>query len=130
MGEVLRELNERKIEIKDFKINPGDLADLLKQIDEGTISAKMAKEIFAEMAETGKSASQIIKEKELMQITDEKDLAQIIETVLKENEENVKKYHAGRKKLFGFFVGEVMKKTQGKANPKLVNQILKEKLSN
>ena len=130
MGEVLRELNERKIEIKDFKITPTNLTDLLKQIDEGTISAKMAKEIFAEMAETGKSASQIIKEKELMQITDEKDLAQIIETVLKENEENVKKYHAGRKKLFGFFVGEVMKKTQGKANPRLVNQILKEKLSN
>jgi aspartyl-tRNA(Asn)/glutamyl-tRNA(Gln) amidotransferase subunit B len=129
MGEVLRELNERKIEIKDFKITPTNLTDLLKQIDEGTISGKMAKEIFAEMAETGKSASQIIKEKRLMQITDQKDLAQIIETVLKENEENVKKYHAGKEKLFGFFVGEVMKKTQGKANPKLVNQILKEKLS-
>jgi aspartyl-tRNA(Asn)/glutamyl-tRNA(Gln) amidotransferase subunit B len=129
MGEVLRELNERKTEIKDFKISPENLADLLKQIDEGTISAKMAKKIFAEMAQTGKSASQIIKEKELMQISDEKDLAQIIETVLKENEENVKRYHAGRKKLFGFFVGEVMKKAQGKANPKLVNQILKEKLS-
>ena len=129
MGEVLRELNERKIEIKDFKITPINLTDLLKQIDKGTISGKMAKEIFAEMAETKKSASQIIKEKELMQITDQKDLAQIIETVLKENEENVKRYHAGKEKLFGFFVGEVMKKTKGKANPRLVNQILKDKLS-
>ena len=89
----------------------------------------MAKEIFAEMAETGKSASEIIKEKGLMQITDEKDLVQVIENVLREDEENVKKYHAGKEKLFGFFVGEVMKKTQGKANPRLANQILKEKLS-
>ncbi len=129
MGEVLRELKERKIEIKDFKITPTNLTDLLKQIDEDTISGKMAKEVFAEMAEMGKSASQIIKEKGLMQITDQKDLTQVIENVLKENEENVKRYHAGKEKLFGFFVGEVMKKTKGKANPRLVNQILKEKLT-
>ncbi len=129
MGEVLRELNERKIEIEDFKISPTDLTDLLKQINEGIISGKMAKEVFAEMAESGKSGLQIIEEKRLMQITDEKDLARIIEIVLRENEDNVKRYHAGREKLFGFFVGEVMKKTRGKANPKLVNQILKQKLS-
>jgi len=129
MGEVLRELNERKIEIKDFKITPTNLTGLLTQIDEGTISGKMAKEVFAQMAQTGKSASQIIKVKELMQITDEKDLVQVIESLLKDNEENVKRYHAGEEKLFGFFVGEVMKKTQGKANPGLVNQILKEKLT-
>ncbi|MFQ6031895.1 MAG: Asp-tRNA(Asn)/Glu-tRNA(Gln) amidotransferase subunit GatB [Candidatus Zixiibacteriota bacterium] len=129
MGEVFRELNERKSKIKDFKIAPGDLADLLKQIDEGTISGKMAKEVFAMMAETGESASEIITEKGLMQITDKKDLTAIIESILKENEENVKRYHAGKEKLFGFFVGEVMKKTQGKANPRLVNQIIKEKLS-
>jgi aspartyl-tRNA(Asn)/glutamyl-tRNA(Gln) amidotransferase subunit B len=129
MGEVLRELNERKIEIKDFKINPGDLAGLLEQIDQGTISGKMAKDVFAEMAQTGKSALQIIKEKGLMQIADEKDLAQVIENVLEDNEESVKRYHAGKENLFGYFVGEVMKKTQGKANPRLVNQILKEMLT-
>jgi aspartyl-tRNA(Asn)/glutamyl-tRNA(Gln) amidotransferase subunit B len=129
MGEVLRELNERKIEITDFKITPGNLTGLLKQMDEGTISGKMAKEVFAEMAETGKAASQIIKEKGLVQITDQKDLALVIENVLKDNEENVKRYQAGKEKLFGFFVGEVMKKTKGKANPGVVNQILKEKLS-
>lgn len=129
MGEVLRELNQRQIEIKDFKIAPENLTGLLKQIYDGTISGKMAKEIFTQMADTGKSASQIIKEKGLTQITDESNLIQIIETVLNENEDNVKKYHAGKEKLFGFFVGEVMKKTQGKANPNLVNQILKEKLS-
>jgi len=129
MGEVLRELNERKIEIKNFKIAPTDLTDLLKQIDEGTISGKMAKEIFPEMAQTGKSASQIISEKGLTQITDEEELSRIVEEVLTDNPENVKMYRAGKEKLFGFFVGEVMKKTQGKANPKLVNEVLKAKLS-
>lgn len=129
MGEVLRELNERKIEIKNFKIAPTDLTDLLKQTDEGTISGKMAKEIFSQMAQTGKSASQVISEKGLAQITDEKDLSRIIEEVLTENPESVKMYVAGKEKLFGFFVGQVMKKTQGKANPKLVNEVLKAKLS-
>ena len=129
MTEILRELSERKIEIKDFKVSPLDLAGLLRAIDQGTISGKMAKEVFAEMAETGKSASRIIEEKGLMQITDKKDLTLTIESVLKEYEKNVARYHAGEKKLFGFFVGEIMKKTKGKASPKLVNDILKEKLS-
>ena len=129
MGEVLRELNERKIEIKNFTIAPTDLTDLLKQIDEGTISGKMAKEIFHQMAQTGKSASEIIADKGLAQITDQRELGRVVEEVLTENPENVKLYHAGKEKLFGFFVGQVMKKTQGKANPKLVNEVLKVKLS-
>jgi aspartyl-tRNA(Asn)/glutamyl-tRNA(Gln) amidotransferase subunit B len=129
MTEILRELNERKIEVKDFKIAPVDLAGLLSAIDQGTISGKMAKEVFAKMAETGKSSSQIIEERGLRQITDKKYLTLTVENVLKEYEENVKRYHAGQEKLFGFFVGEIMKKTEGKANPKLVNEILKEKLS-
>jgi len=129
MTEILRELNQRKIGITDFKISPVDLAGLLRAIDQGTISGKMGKEVFAQMAETGKEASQIIEEKGLVQITDKKDLTLIIESVLKEYEENVERYHAGEKKLFGFFVGEVMKETKGKANPKLVNEILKGKLS-
>ncbi len=128
MGEVLRELKQRKIEIEDLKVPPTSLADLLRQIDDGTISGKMAKEIFAEMAETGRSASRIIKDKGLVQITNEKDLTGVIQNVVEENEENVRAYQAGKEKLFGFFVGEVMRKTKGKANPRLVNQILKEKL--
>jgi aspartyl-tRNA(Asn)/glutamyl-tRNA(Gln) amidotransferase subunit B len=129
MTEILRELNEKKIELKDFRISPLDLAGLLREIDQGKISGKMGKEVFAEMAQTGKEASRIIEEKGLMQITDKKDLTLIIESVIKEYEENVKRYHDGEKKLFGFFVGEIMKKTKGKANPKLVNEILAEKLS-
>ncbi len=129
MTEILRELNKRKIEIRDFKISPVNLAGLLRAMDQGTISGKMAKEVFAQMAETGKSASQIIEEKELAQITDKKDLTLTIESVLKEYEKNVARYHAGEKKLFGFFVGQIMKKTKGKANPKLVNEMLKKMLS-
>jgi len=129
MGQVLRELKEGKIEIKSFKIAPTDLTDLLKQIDEGTISGKMAKEIFSQMAQTGKSASQIISEKGLAQISDEKELSRIVDEVLTENPESVKMYYAGKDKLYGFFVGQVMKKTLGKANPKLVNEVLKLKLA-
>lgn len=129
MGEVLRELNEKKIEIKESRISPKNLAGLLKQIDKGTISGKMAKEIFPETVQTGKSASHIISQKGLAQITDEKDLSRIVEEVLTENPENVKMYLEGKERLFGFFVGEVMKMTGGKANRELVNRILKVKLS-
>ena len=129
MGEVLRELNERKVEIEEFRVNPKNLAGLLKEIDNGTISGKMAKEIFTEIAETGKLASEIISDKGLAQITDEKYVERIVNEVLKESPENVKRYREGEEKLFGFFVGQVMKKTQGKANPKLVNEDLKAKLS-
>jgi aspartyl-tRNA(Asn)/glutamyl-tRNA(Gln) amidotransferase subunit B len=129
MGEVLRELNERKIEVKGFQISPKNLAGLLREIEKGTISGKMAKEIFPQMAQAGKSASQIISQMGLAQITDKKDLTQIVEEVLTENPENVKMYRAGKEKLFGFFVGQVMEKTQGKANPELVNELLKTKLS-
>jgi len=129
MGEVLRDLKERKVGIENFRISPQNLADLLRQMERGTISGKMAKEIFAQMAETGKSASRIIEEKGLAQITDRRDLTLVVEEVLKENQENVRRYLAGKEKLFGFFVGQVMKKTGGKANPKMVNEILKVKLT-
>jgi len=128
MVEVLRELKERKIEINDFKIKPGELSFLLKEIDKGEISGKMAKEIFAEMAETGKSAEDIIKAKGLIQLSDRGKIEKIVEEVLKENQGEVQKYLSGKDKIFGFFIGEVMKKTKGKANPKRVNEILKEKL--
>lgn len=130
MGEVLRELKERKISVSEFKITPEKLANLLKPIDSGLISGTIAKQVFVEMAETGKSAEKIIQEKGLVQVTDTKELESVIELVLKENPQEVEKYRSGKERVFGFFVGEVMKKTKGKANPALVNQILKEKLKN
>jgi aspartyl-tRNA(Asn)/glutamyl-tRNA(Gln) amidotransferase subunit B len=129
MGEVLRELKERQIEIGEFQVTPKNLAGLLREIEKGTISGKMAKEIFQEMAQTSKSTSEIISEKGLTQISDQEELTRIVEQVLTENPENVKMYHAGEEKLFGFFVGQVMKKTKGRANPKLVNEVLRAKLS-
>jgi aspartyl-tRNA(Asn)/glutamyl-tRNA(Gln) amidotransferase subunit B len=129
MGEVLRELKERKISVSEFKVPPKELASLLKQVDSGTLSGKMAKDVFVEMAATRKSSEKIIQEKDLVQVTDTKELGSVIESVLKENPQEVEKYRSGKDRVFGFFVGEVMKKTKGKANPALVNQILKQKLS-
>ena len=128
MGEVLRELNERKIELGQFQVRPDNLAGLLKEIEKGTISGKMAKSVFSEMAGSGRSAAEIISEKGLAQITDEEHLTRIAEEVLKESPVNVKRYREGEEKLFDFFVGQVMKKTEGKANPELVNQVLKARL--
>ena len=113
---------------ENFVLDPKGLADLLMQIDEGIISGKIAKEIFKEMVETKKDAQEIIEEKGLVQIKDKEMIERIIEEVLAENEDSLNKYFTGKEKVFGFFVGEVMKKSKGKANPKLVNEILRERL--
>jgi len=96
---------------------------------EGTISGKIAKTVFEEMYKTGKGATEIVKEGGLLQITDEGALTKTVEEVLQNHPNEVEAYKQGKDKLFGFFVGQVMKATQGKANPQLVNQILKKKLS-
>jgi aspartyl-tRNA(Asn)/glutamyl-tRNA(Gln) amidotransferase subunit B len=129
MGPVLQELREKKAGIEDFKIPPLMLVNLLGEITNRTITGTIAKQIFVEMIETGKNAKTIIEEKGLKQVSDSGELEKIIEEVLKENPENVKKYLGGKEGIFGFFVGEVMKKTKGKANPKMVNEILKEKFA-
>lgn len=129
MGSVLRELNSRKIGITDFKVPPKMLADLLKLMQEGTISGKIAKAIFQEMAETGEAPRRIVERKGLVQISDAETLEHVIEDVLQEHGKEVERYRAGATKLLGFFVGQVMWKTKGQANPKLVNQLLKEKLN-
>ncbi|MGB2697763.1 MAG: hypothetical protein WBD28_07890 [Candidatus Zixiibacteriota bacterium] len=128
MSEVLRELKQRKIGIKDFKLTSEGLTDLLQLIDENLISTKIAREVFREMVQTGKSAEEIVEKKGLSQLSDKDEIQSLVNSVLDENEEQVKRYMAGKEKLFGFFVGEVMKKSKGKANPNLVNEILKEKL--
>jgi aspartyl-tRNA(Asn)/glutamyl-tRNA(Gln) amidotransferase subunit B len=128
LGEILRELKEKKIEITDFKLTPQDLVNLLKLVDEGLISGKIAKNVFKEMAETGKKAKDIVEEKSLVQVTDRSQIETLVDAILYENKKEVQEYLAGKKKIFGFFVGEVMKKSKGKAHPQLVNEILKEKL--
>ncbi len=128
MGEVFRELKEKRLSITDFPITPEMLAELLKMIDNKTISGSIGKEVFAEMVSTGNKASVIIKEKGLEQISDSGLIKKEIEAVIGENPDNLKKYLNGKEKLFGFFVGQVMKRTKGKANPQEVNKILKDKL--
>ncbi|MGH8069239.1 MAG: Asp-tRNA(Asn)/Glu-tRNA(Gln) amidotransferase subunit GatB, partial [Candidatus Entotheonellia bacterium] len=108
---------------------PENLAELFKLIDDGTISGTMAKSVFDAVYETGKPAAEIVQEKGLRQITDENALRAAIDQVLTDNPREVDEFRAGREKLLSFFMGQVMKATQGKANPQAVNKLLREKLT-
>jgi aspartyl-tRNA(Asn)/glutamyl-tRNA(Gln) amidotransferase subunit B len=129
MGDVLRFLNEDKKEIRKCPIAPAALAEMIRLIQDGTISGKMAKEVIEEMYRTGKAPGAIIEEKGLVQITDEGALAGTIAEIIGKNPDQLAQYRAGKEKVFGFFVGQVMKATQGKANPKLINVLLKKMLA-
>ena len=129
MGDVLRFLNEEKRDIRQCPITAKSLAEMINLIEEGAISGKMAKDVIDDMYKTGKPPQDIIKEKGLVQITDEAVLARIIAAIVEANPNQLKDYRDGKEKLFGFFVGQVMKATQGKANPQLVNDLLKKMLA-
>jgi len=126
MGDLSRLLNAHSMEIDRCRISPKNLTDMLKQIDKGVISGKIAKTVFEEMFATGNDPEQIIKEKGLIQITDEGVLAEIVKEVVGKNSKVADDYRAGKGKALGFLVGQVMKATKGKANPELVNKLLKE----
>lgn len=126
--DLLYLLNQKQIKIENCKISPNHLIGMLKMIEAGKISGKIAKSIFEEMFKTGKMPEEIVKQKGLKQISDIDKLTDIIEQVLKENPEIVTQYLSGKMQVFNFLVGQVMKKTKGKANPKLVNELLKKKL--
>lgn len=129
MSELLRLLNRDNREIEACLVSPDNLAELLLLIDGGTISGKIAKTVFEEMVSTGQRARSVVEEKGLVQVKDESAIEAVVEEVLAENPAEVTLYRAGKEKLLGFFVGQIMKKTRGKANPKLVNEILLKKLS-
>jgi aspartyl-tRNA(Asn)/glutamyl-tRNA(Gln) amidotransferase subunit B len=133
MGEVLRIIRERKLDtvlvIHDWPVSPERLAALVELIDSGQISGKIAKAVFEEMVNTGKTPVDIVAEQGLTQISDHAPIAAAIDAVLAANAAKVAEYRGGKDKLFGFFVGQVMKATQGKANPQAVNELLKAKLS-
>lgn len=109
-------------------VTPGNLGDLLSRVLSGEISGKIAKDVFGEILETGKEVGKIIEEKGLKQVSDTSELNTIVDQVFAENPGEVERYRNGQKQLYGFFVGEVMKATKGQANPKVVNELLKEKL--
>jgi aspartyl-tRNA(Asn)/glutamyl-tRNA(Gln) amidotransferase subunit B len=129
MTEVLRELKGEE-DIKSFPISPEKLGELLILIDDGTISGKIAKDVFENMFTSGKSANQIVEEKGMKQISDQSELENIVSRILADHPDEISRYKAGDQKLMGFFVGQVMKETKGKANPKIVNEILRKGLSN
>ncbi len=129
MGDILRFLNEEKRDIKECPILPQSLAEMIQLIEDGTISGKMAKDIIEEMYRTGKPPKTIIGEKGMIQITDEAAISKTIADVLAANTAQVEQYRGGKEKLFGYFVGQVMKATQGKANPQLINELLKKMLA-
>ncbi|MEK7702402.1 MAG: Asp-tRNA(Asn)/Glu-tRNA(Gln) amidotransferase subunit GatB [Nitrospirota bacterium] len=129
MGDLLREMKNDHKEIDEILFQPEDLAALLTMIDDGTISGKIAKTVFEEMYKTGAAPKKIVEEKGLLQVSDESALEKTIDEIMIANPKEVAGFREGKIKLFGFFVGEVMKKTQGKANPAKVNELLKKKLS-
>jgi aspartyl-tRNA(Asn)/glutamyl-tRNA(Gln) amidotransferase subunit B len=128
MGSLLGLLNALGKTIAESPVSPQNLARLLKLVDEGVISGKIAKTVFEDMAQTGKPPEQIVEEKGLVQINDTDAIDDVVAGVISSHPEEVAAYKNGKTKLLGFFVGQVMKETRGKANPKLVNETLKKKL--
>lgn len=126
MGDVLRRINDEELDIKDLKFTPKDLGDLLELIEEGKISNNIGKKVLRDMFDTGKSPNKIVKEKGLIQISDEGALKEIVEKVIEKNEQSVIDYKDGKDRALGFLVGQVMKETRGKANPQLANKLILE----
>ena len=125
-NEVARELKEKQAD--ELKFNAKQIAELVKMVDDETISNKIAKQVFEEMVKTGEDPTQIVEAKGLVQISDPIEILPIIDEVMANNPDNVAKFKAGNTKLLGFFVGQVLKATGGKANPQVVNELVSEKL--
>jgi len=128
MGELMRLLNAEGKEIEDCPVRPDRLAGMVRMISDGTISTKIAKTVFEDMYGTGKDAETVVKEKGLVQVSDSGAIENIIADVIKANPAQHADYKGGKDKLFGFFVGQVMKASKGKANPEMVNELLLKKL--
>jgi len=127
-SELFSLLNENGLEINNSPIGPENLGKLVKLIKDDVISGKIAKDVLLEMFNTKKDPDKIIEEKELKQVTDINQIEKIVDEVINDNQKMVEQYLSGKDKLLGFFVGQAMKKSKGKANPKILNEILIEKL--
>ena len=128
MTEVLRILAEKNVSADKFDLEPKLIAELVELYSEDIISSRIAKEIFPEILSTKQSPKKIVEEKGLIQNSDTGFIDEIVKKLIDNNPENVEKYRGGRNNLLGFFVGSVMKETQGKANPKIVTEIVKKYL--
>tara|TARA_B100000929_G_scaffold279593_1_gene256870 strand:- start:377 stop:1021 length:645 start_codon:yes stop_codon:yes gene_type:complete len=127
-GELFSVLNEKNLEIINSPVSAKNLSKLINLIKDGTISGKIAKIIFELMVDGDKNPQKIVEEKGLKQESDPKAIEDLVIKIISENPDKVKEYKSGKDKLFGFFVGQVMKESKGKGNPQLINRILKEKL--
>lgn len=128
MGDILKVVNETKMPISEFSISPENIGKLINLINNKTISSKIAKDVFEELLKEDKDPQLIVEEKNLMQITDASELEKTIDKILETNAKQVEEYRGGKEKVFGFFVGQVMRETKGKANPQIVNEVLIKKL--
>lgn len=128
MGEIAAYLKEEKLEITDTKLTPENLVELISLIEKNTISNNIGKQIIIDMMKDGTKASKIVEDRGLSQISDTGAIKEIVQKVIDSNPNQVNAYKNGKVQLLGFFVGQVMKETKGRANPKAVNEILKELL--
>ena len=128
-SELFSLLNKNNFELSNSPVSPKDLGQLVKLISSNEISGKIAKDVLEDMFTSGKSAREIVDEKGLKQVTDQGEIEKVIEEVIEDNPKMVQDYLGGKDKLLGFFVGQAMKKTKGKANPKMLNDILINKLN-
>ena len=129
LTEIMAIINKENIEINDLDIAPQSLAQLVERLDDGTISSKIAKDILNQLKEGNFSVDDLIEDQGLQQITDEDQIKSVVLEVIEENHEQKKQYLSGKEQVLGFLIGKVMQKTKGKANPKLVNDLMKKELS-
>ncbi len=128
MGDILRVVNEKNADIADFPITPKNLSEMIGLITDGTISGKIAKDVFEEMLKSKESPKTIVEKKGMAQVSDGSAIEKVIDAILDKNKAQVEEYKNGKTQVFGFFVGQTMKEMKGKANPKIVNELLKKKL--
>ena len=129
MTDVLRVVHDQHVAVSDFPITPKNLSDMINLIIDGTISGKIAKDVFEEMLKTNEPPKTIVEKKGLVQVSDVAAIEKVIDEILANNQEQVEQYKSGKQQVFGFFVGQTMKAMKGKANPKVVNEVLQRKLS-
>src|SRR3990167_125448 len=130
INDLLREVKDRKLDISNLPVKPGQLAALVEIIEKGTVSSTIAKEVFSEMIQTGKEPQKIIEEKGMAQISDKGLIESVVDKVIAGNPSVIEDYKKGKKNALAFLVGQVMKETKGKANPKMVNELLTKKIGN
>lgn len=128
MGDILKVINENKILITEFIVSPENIGKLINLINNKTVSTTIGREVFAEMLKDNKEPQIIVKEKNLVQISDSSQIEKVIDEIIASNEKQVEEYRNGKEKVLGFLVGQIMRETKGKANPQVVNEILIQKL--